>query len=99
MIAELQAERKRAERFYGPWNLTREAILAAKGARECSDVAAEQNFPLVCGTAQIDYTLHFTPSLHFQPEPQAPEDEDEAFARWEREHNLTLDAEPYTEDE
>lgn len=38
---EQQQARKRSERWYGPWEQTREAIIAARGARECADVAAE----------------------------------------------------------
>lgn len=36
-----QQARKRAEVWYGEWDATREAIIAARGARESSDVAAE----------------------------------------------------------
>lgn len=41
-----QQARKRAEVWYGPWDATREAIIAARGARETSDVAAEELEPL-----------------------------------------------------
>lgn len=41
-IAERQAERKRNERWYGSWPAIREAIIAARGARECADVAFEE---------------------------------------------------------
>jgi hypothetical protein len=41
-VSELQAERKRNERFYGPWDLIREAIIAARGAKESADVETER---------------------------------------------------------
>lgn len=41
-IFELQQSRKAAEVWRGPWQQTLAAIREAKGARECSDVDAEQ---------------------------------------------------------
>jgi hypothetical protein len=54
-ISERQAERRRNERVYGSWPAIRDAIIAARGAKECSDVAAEedgqQNAPLAVRAA------------------------------------------------
>lgn len=41
-IYERQQARKRAEVWYGPWDQTRDAIVAARGARECADVGEQE---------------------------------------------------------
>jgi hypothetical protein len=45
-VFEEQQRRAREAKWYGPWDSIREAILAAKGARECADVEAEQRADL-----------------------------------------------------
>jgi hypothetical protein len=57
---ELQAERRRNERPPIDWDTMRRAILAARGAKEGADVAAEQN-----PTPKLAATLALT------AEPQA----------------------------